>query len=166
MMRGFSGPHACYGRKLERRVAEKIPGKDRLLKTLGVLAALLSVSPSWAQETETAGADTTRHVRSPTGAMLRSLALPGWGQFYNGRAVKGGVIATAEVGSAVAFFVDRFRNGGTSNRNPFLISTFAILFYSVADAYVDAHLDAVVWIDVEDSAQSRMKMKLRLGMKF
>lgn len=137
-----------------------------MLKTLAVLAALLSVNPSWAQETETAGTDTTRHVRSPTGAMLRSLALPGWGQFYNGRPVKGGVIATAQSGSAVAFFVDRSRNGDASNRNPFLISTFAILFYSVVDAYVDAHLDAVAWVDVEDGAESGMKMELCLGMKF
>ena len=101
-----------------------------------------------------AGSDTTV-ARSPRGAMLRSLAVPGWGQFYNQKTIKAGVIAAAEVGSVVAFFVRRDeirRNripGQTSDRNLFLFSTLGVILYSMADAYVDAHLDGVDWGVIE-----------------
>ena len=109
------------------------------------------------------GSDTTV-VRSPRGAMLRSLAVPGWGQFYNQKTIKAGVIAVAEVGSVVAFFVRRNeirRNqipGQTSERNIFLFGTLGVILYSIADAYVDAHLDGVDWgaIEADLGKQDRM----------
>ena len=142
----------------------------RLLKILVVISVLFSVSETWAQEAGSAQTDTARQDRSPTGAMLRSLALPGWGQFYNQRVIKGSAIAAAEVGSAVAFFVDRFRDDegrSTSDRNLALIAMVATLFYSVVDAYVDAHLDAVEWADVEvGPSKAQQKLKLRLRIEF
>ena len=87
--------------------------------------------------------------------MLRSLALPGWGQFYNGRTVKGGLVAAAEVGSVVAFFVRRDQihretpPGSIPKRNLYFFTTIGILLYSMVDAYVDAHLDTVDWGKVQ-----------------
>ena len=147
-----------------------ISQSERSSIILVLAAGLLFVSETWAQEAGTASADTTRQVRSPTGAMLRSLALPGWGQFYNRRVIKGSLIATAEVGTAVAFFVDRTRDDGirsTSNRNKLLVAMFGTLFYSVVDAYVDAHLDAVEWADVEITpGEEKREVRLYLKIRF
>ena len=104
--------------------------------------------------------------------MLRSLALPGWGQFHNGRVIKGGMIAAAEVGSAVAFFVRRHQVGenledGTTRRNLYLFTTIGIVFYSMVDAYVDAHLDGVDWGKVEVGAgEEGMGVRARVELRF
>jgi hypothetical protein len=42
---------------------------------------------------------------SPKGAVLRAFALPGWGQFYTGHAVRGFLYAGAEVGFATLGFI-------------------------------------------------------------
>ena len=96
--------------------------------------------------------DSTKEVKakSPRGAMLRSIFIPGWGQFYNGKWFKGLIIAGAEVGliaNAViqnqyavqsktelerAFYVD--------NRNLSFWWLAGVILYSALDAYVDAHL--------------------------
>ncbi len=98
-------------------------------------------------------------VRAPRGAMVRSLALPGWGQFYNGKRLKGVVIAAAEIGSGVALFVERSQSteavATVSDRNTYLFTTIGIILYSMADAYVDAHLDTVDWGTVELDAVNR-----------
>ena len=103
-----------------------------------------------------AQSDSTRvepqEKKSPTGAMIRSLLVPGWGQFYNGKPIKGTIVAAAEVGSVVAFFVRRDQInsevrpvGQAPKRNFYLISSLGIVFYSVVDAFVDAHLDEFDW---------------------
>lgn len=95
-------------------------------------------------------------AKSPTGAMLRSALLPGWGQFYNGKKVKGTLVAAAEVGSVVAFFVRRDQinaevvpPGQPPKRNFFLFTTIGVVFFSVVDAFVDAHLDGFDWGQLE-----------------
>ncbi len=145
--------------------------KIRALLIGAMLAAWMG--PAGAAEIEEARADTAREVRSPRGAMLRSLAVPGWGQFYNGRYVKGCVIAAAEVGSAVAFFVRRHYleqeqvDGTTSRRNVFLLTTIAAILYSMGDAYVDAHLDAVDWGEVEAGVSEKgMEVRAFLKVRF
>ena len=112
-------------------------------------------------------------VNVPRRAMLRSLVLPGWGQFYNGKKVKGSVIALAEVGSAVAYFVrrDQLKNAGSSERNVYFFTTIGVVLYGMADAYVDAYLDRVDWAEVEmgvddgGEAQFRVKVKFDLGKR-
>ena len=93
-----------------------------------------------------------REHKSPAKAMVRSLLVPGWGQFYNGKKLKGTLVAAAEVGSVVAFFVRRDQInreirpvGQPPKRNFYLLSTIGIVFYSVVDAFVDAHLDDFDW---------------------
>lgn len=44
------------------------------------------------------GEATPIEYRNPTGALLRSLVLPGWGQFYNEEPVKGICYGVAELG--------------------------------------------------------------------
>ena len=47
--------------------------------------------------------------KSPGGALLRSLALPGWGQFYTGHRIRGTITAVAETAFLTAMVV-KFRD--------------------------------------------------------
>jgi hypothetical protein len=89
--------------------------------------------------------------RSPTGIMLRSLAVPGWGQATNGSWIKAGVAVAAE-GLLVASLVrDSRRLQELTPGTPEYENTYnrrqqdawwlgAVVFLSMIDAYVDAHL--------------------------
>jgi len=105
-----------------------------------------------------------RARRSPTGALWRSFAVPGWGQFYNGRPWKAGVIISAEAGTlaaAVGNYVTsrrylreareaqekEIKEEKYARYNDYVVETefwgwlfVGILTYSMMDAYVDAHL--------------------------
>jgi hypothetical protein len=100
---------------------------------------------------------------SPTGALLRSVVVPGWGQFANGRYVKAVVVAGVE-----SFFIYRAISYGRDaadskeawqnapddqkteafsrytddrdNRNIKIMYSVLTVFLSMFDAYVDAHL--------------------------
>jgi hypothetical protein len=142
-----------------------LTGVKRVVPSIFVLGFLVFGSH---QSSGAVEADSTKVVNIPRRAMLRSLALPGWGQFYNKKKIKGGIIAAVEVGSAVAYFVkrDRLRSLASAERNVYFFSTIGIVLYSMADAYVDAYLDGVNWAEVEvgvgneGGAQFRVKFKL------
>ena len=123
--------------------------------------------------------------RSPTGALWRSFAVPGWGQIYNGEYWKAGGIIAAQAGS-LYMAVDNYlvarkylreaREATDKNikaeklarHNDYIVETefwgwlfVGILTFSMMDAYVDAHL--ADW-DVSDlpadkEAQSRVKLE-------
>jgi hypothetical protein len=101
--------------------------------------------------------------KDPMGALLRSLAVPGWGQFYNDRYIKAGVVFVAESyfiykaaywwneteqqydliqslpqGQQPAAFNQYLEH--RNRRNDFLWLTALAVFVSMFDAYVDAHL--------------------------
>ncbi len=88
--------------------------------------------------------------KSPTGAMLRSAVVPGWGQLYNGKWFKAILVAGAEIG-LVANAVIQNQLAVQAN-NPFDRAFYednrslsiwwlgAVILYSMGDAYVDAHL--------------------------
>ena len=103
--------------------------------------------------------------KSPFGALVRSVALPGWGQFYNKQSLKGSLIFATETTLLVAMAVEWKRRDEhlrafnqlpldspdkswefelyqfhRDNRNLFLWSLAGVVFYSMMDAYVDAHL--------------------------
>ena len=97
-------------------------------------------------------------VKSPRGAVLRSLMFPGWGQKYNERPWKAAVVFSTEIGllSAAIWhntrmhksfddsysdaYVQDFRDFHWDKRSQyFWYLGFAVLI-SMADAYVDAHL--------------------------
>ncbi|OGF98161.1 MAG: hypothetical protein A2Z86_09340 [Candidatus Glassbacteria bacterium GWA2_58_10] len=62
----------------------------------------LALPPGFMETTaaDTASRDST--VKSPGGALLRSLALPGWGQFYTSHRIRGSLTAVLET----AFFYE------------------------------------------------------------
>jgi hypothetical protein len=88
--------------------------------------------------------------KSPRGAMLRSLAVPGWGQYYNRQYFKAALAFGAEAGLvATAIYWNNKANAASdrelklfyqNNRNTanwFLLGTILL---SMLDAYVDASL--------------------------
>ncbi len=107
--------------------------------------------------------DTVLEQKSPMGALLRSVAVPGWGQFYNRKYLKSAVVFGAEATFLTMAAVDwnrmnehkkNFQNPDhparywefdqfefyEDRRNMFLWITAGIVFLSMFDAYVDAHL--------------------------
>jgi len=104
-------------------------------------------------------------TKNPTGALLRSLALPGWGQLYNEQYIKSALVLAAEgllVAGAIvehqraeddhAVYEDLSRSDAVreaawlrysrrvDKRNAYLWYYAGFKFLSLIDAYVDAHL--------------------------
>ena len=109
--------------------------------------------------------DTSLTSKSPMGALFRSVAFPGWGQFYNGKYFKSlAVFGTETTFITLAVIEWKRRNEHKrkflnlpqdhpdkdwefeqfrfyeDRRNLFLWITAGIVFLSMFDAYVDAHL--------------------------
>ncbi len=107
--------------------------------------------------------DTLLEKKSPMGALLRSVVFPGWGQFYNRKYFKGVVVFGAETTFITLAAIEwsrmnkhkkNFQNPDypdrywefeqfefyEDRRNLFLWITAGIVFLSMFDAYVDAHL--------------------------
>ena len=99
------------------------------------------------------------NLRSPSGALLRSLAVPGWGQLYNKKYFKAVIVAGGQgvlLGTSVVEWKrasdakkdaslppdERLENYRLhiNNRNLFLWLYAAVTVVSMLDAYVDAHL--------------------------
>lgn len=87
---------------------------------------------------------------SPKGAMIRSILLPGWGQWYNNKKIKAGIVFLAEtgiIGSAVYWDLKAknetdtfYRAVAIDNRNLAFWYLGGFILFSMADAFVDAHL--------------------------
>jgi TM2 domain-containing membrane protein YozV len=90
-----------------------------------------------------------KEKRNPTGALLRSLIFPGWGQFYNRKFSKAFLFLGSEAGlMATAIHLNQqavstsgdlqatYRNN-RNTANWFLLAT---IVFSMLDAYVDASL--------------------------
>ena len=117
-----------------------------LLLTFGVVAGVRAEAD---RQTQPSRGDSTA-VKNPKAAMLRSLLVPGWGQFYNGQWLKGVLIAGAEIGltaNAVVLNqwaqqttdeVERFYYQDSRNLSYWLLA--GTVLFSVVDAFVDAHL--------------------------
>ena len=148
--------------------------REKMKKTLFLLLILglcLQVSErvSWAQTADemvqvaVARGDSILKEKSPTGALLRSVAFPGWGQFYNRKYFKSVAVFGAETTFITLAAIEwgrmnkhkkNFQNPDypdrywefeqfqfyEDRRNLFLWITAGIVFLSMFDAYVDAHL--------------------------
>lgn len=100
--------------------------------------------------TATDSVESQRVTKDPRGAMIRSVLVPGWGQFYNEKWFKGIIIAGAECGLvANAIVQNQFavhakttldREFYVNNRNLSYWWLAGVILYSAIDAYVDAHL--------------------------
>ena len=121
---------------------------------------ILSAAPARGQDSLAVD----RHKSSPTGALLRSALIPGWGQLYNGKYIKAGIFAVGE-GYLIwhicrdwrdanrhesnfksstdpqyqALEFDQFKKA-EDRRNIKIWILALTVFYSMFDAYVDAHL--------------------------
>lgn len=120
-----------------------------------VLLCLLSVVSSDAQGLNAGSqiSDSTATVKkqkSPKGAMLRTLAIPGWGQLYNEQYIKAGLVFTVRsvlIGLAVHYQIQVNASTSAADRDFYKTRrNDAIVFYGIAtllsmiDAYIDAHL--------------------------
>jgi len=99
----------------------------------------------------TSNSDTLKtSVKSPTGAMIRSIIFPGWGQLYNKKYFKAVLAFGAEVGllansiylnqKYVASKTELDREFYVNNRNLSNWYLLGVILFSMADAFVDAHL--------------------------
>ena len=139
---------------------------------------------------EAAKPDTTKHRSSPFKVMLRSAVLPGWGQVYNGKLLKAGVVVAGEGFLVYKAFtelskendaIDRINNSdpGTpeydqavedreSHMNQkinYIWWTVAVHLLQMADAYVDANLadwSAEVGPDPAQAAGTRVALAYRV----
>jgi hypothetical protein len=104
-----------------------------------------------AQEKLNEKSDSTEtNIKSPTGAMLRSLFFPGLGQWYNGKKLKAVVIFLGQTGllansiylnqQLVKSQTDYEREFYINNRNLSVWWLVGVTLFSMADAYVDAQL--------------------------
>ncbi len=119
-----------------------------------IFLCMLPAFCAFSQQSQSAAVDSSAHdttvTKNPTGAMLRSLVVPGWGQFYNGKWFKGLLVAGTEIGLvANAYVLNQWAKEATNeddryfyldNRNLSFWILGATILYSMADAYVDAQL--------------------------
>ncbi|MFQ5601638.1 MAG: DUF5683 domain-containing protein [bacterium] len=128
-----------------------------LVNNLSVLCAGKEVPKYSRFRNEISNQDTTRFEvtkkkkKSPKGAVLRSLAFPGWGQWYNEQKIKSLLVFSTEsflIGLSF-YYNNKATNSDsgsvskefyTDKRNLmyWLIGGFTLL--SMLDAYIDAHL--------------------------
>ncbi len=114
-----------------------------------IVIGLLAAAAALRAQPSIAAADSLEN-KSPKGAMIRSLLLPGWGQFYNGKWFKGVLIAGTEIGCVVNAAVmnrlaqqaadenERFYYKDSRNLSYWVLA--GTILFGAADAYVDAHL--------------------------
>lgn len=85
-------------------------------------------------------------LRSPTKAALMSAIIPGLGQFYNGRKIKGLILGGLSLVSLTYTFIKyseyrvRGDNRSVSEFLGAIIINLAVWGYTSADAFVDAYL--------------------------
>ena len=114
-----------------------------------LLLVLLAGQPACATEVE-ADSTLTDSLPSAHGALLRSAVLPGWGQFYNGRPVKGLLFGAASATAFTSIVIEHRRirsaptpeehQDRTARRNSRLLYFALSVALAAIDAYVDAHL--------------------------
>lgn len=134
---------------------------QRTAATIFILATTLwYCATAWGQKnasdqgvrrdtTAVAQTDSARY-KSPSRIMIRSMLVPGWGQFTNGKKWKGITAVTADFVTLGGFLIEskRIHDSKTEEqrsfyrerRNTYLIWFVGITLYSMADAYVDAQL--------------------------
>lgn len=153
-------------------IGERGGSVAKILAFAAGMAIFAGAVPASAGSPDSSSADSIRENRTARGAMVRSLALPGWGQFYNGRPIKGSIIAAAQVSSAAAFFVRRSQlnqrrsTDASPERNIFLYTTIGLILFSMGDAYVDAHLDQVDWGTPHGPGDEGLEFRLLFRIRF
>ena len=114
---------------------------------LSLLLVLSLGRPALAAAPDSTSADNTK---TPRGALLRSAALPGWGQHYNDRPIKMLFFGAASATALTAVVVEHQRidtaptpeihQDHAARRNTRLLYFALCVSFAAIDAYVDAHL--------------------------
>ncbi|RKX69929.1 hypothetical protein DRP53_06620 [candidate division WOR-3 bacterium] len=99
---------------------------------------------------------TSVYPRSPQKAVLYSLLIPGGGQFYTKRYLRGIIIAVGEIGLGYNAYINH-REGDSDKRDQYLYYLAYLIGFSMADAYVGA---LVYNFDLQMD-----KERLKLGMR-
>lgn len=127
-------------------------GATRLRLACGWASLLLVLFAGRPAAGTKASTDSTRTDAHPSahGALLRSAVLPGWGQFYNDRPVKGLFFGVASATALTAVVVEQHRirpsltpeqhQDHITRRNSRLLYFALSVALAAIDAYVDAHL--------------------------
>ena len=135
--------------------------RDEIVKRFffGAMVVVLMAGRIFAQDNATAASDTVKTVvadslarkgKNPTGAMLRSIVFPGWGQWYNGKHFKAILVFGAEAG-IIANTIrqnQRVQASKSELEREFYLENrrlsnwwlAGVILLSMIDAYVDAHL--------------------------
>jgi hypothetical protein len=142
------------------------------LALLAGAGAALAQAPA---DTVARGAELHRpFFSSPTGISLRSLAVPGWGQASNQSWIKAALVAGGETVLAIALIRDSQKLSQLSPDDPEYTAAFdrrqreawwlgGVVFLSMVDAYVDAHLKG---FDVElgpEPSKEEIKVSARIA---
>jgi len=139
----------------------------RNLRTIIVVSCLLLPLALHAQPADSTRVAPPRKAKSPSGALIRSMLVPGWGQLYNGKYLKALVYAGTQLSFVYGAHVQNnryhhYRDLGDdvvadfykSDRNRLLWWLFGITLLSMGDAFVDAHLSQ---FDVSDDLSARIE---------
>ena len=114
--------------------------------------------------------------QSPTGIMFRSLVVPGWGQATNHAWVKAALVAGGETALIASIVQDTRKLDSLDPADPQYASTYdnrqrntwwlgGLVFLSMVDAYVDAHLKG---FDVQlgpEPKDSELRVAARVGLR-
>ena len=157
------------------RCALGIPcGRLRLSAVL-IFLFFFSATRPCPSSAQTSDADTTAAdsiKTTPRGALLRSAVLPGWGQVYNKRPLKGALFGTAALALLSSGIAENRSLGQAQTpdeherradrRNTRFLFLGLVATFAALDAYVDAHLaDFDVEVDVDGEA-GRASLQLTL----
>ena len=135
------------------------------ISTLILVTQCLGQTKQDSTVTKVSEPDTLLKSKSPMSALLRSVAFPGWGQCYNHKYMKGVVVFGTETTFITLAAIEwsranthkkNFQNPKypyserywefeqfkfyEDRRNLFLWITAGVVFLSMFDAYIDAHL--------------------------
>jgi len=124
-------------------------GRLRLVVLFAFVSFVLLVANTASADEENPG----KPLKSTTGAVLRSLVIPGWGQLYTKSYIKAGAFAVTEglliySASHENDQMMRFKTGGVftlekfyrNSRNKLLWWLAGTIMLSMGDAYVNAQL--------------------------
>lgn len=115
---------------------------------------------------------------SPKTALIKSAIVPGWGQFYNGKVIKGAAFFSTQVFIGYQFFRYHDRLHKTTGeerkqqveytRNTWAWRYLAVYLLCITDAYVDAHLAG---FPEDDNLSLKLQpipwgMKMSLNIRF
>lgn len=88
----------------------------------------------------------TLNYKSPKKAVLLSTFIPGGGQFYNKKTLKGSIISLIDISNFSLFLYNTYKYNTTKQENyywssiSYFITFLGIKMFSIVDAYIDSKI--------------------------